>query len=332
MSAIDEHVGQQLASDESLILTTQTDLRMDGTFGRRWLVITDQRVLTLDDGARWIDFETEYWLKDISEVRTTHHIGRMAVELEVAGCRRELLSCTNSLTSRFAKIAHALSATCKDSEPFDVSLDGEERRHCDRCGRPLPEVDGFCPVCLKKGRVLARFWHYMQPHWRETAAVSSCMLAAAAVSVTPPYFMKILVDDVIIPARSPVLLLLLVLALLGVHIVGALIRIVQGRVSARFGSRVMHEIRCDLYQAIQGLSMRRHDKTQTGGLISRLTGDTQMLSHMFLVVAPFMIPALLQLVGICVMLFVLAQWHAKILAECYQPVVGRRGERRLLVK
>jgi len=301
---IAQNLTERLNPGEALVLVTETDLRKDGTFGRRWFAVTDRRLLTFADGPEGDGWEVEVALADVKELRTVHHVGRMGLEAQKADSRVEVLSCTNGLATRFAKIAHAVTKHCKEEWPLEISLEDEERRVCEHCGRPLPEAGSFCPVCLKKGKVLARLWTYMRPHRRKLLVVSSLVLSGAVVNLAPPYLVKTLVDDVLL-GDSGRRLLLLVLALAGSYLAGTLIGIVRGRMSARLASRMMHEVRFDFYQAVQGLSLRRYDKTQTGTLISRLTGDTQMLNFVFADVGAFILPALVQIVGICVVLFFL---------------------------
>lgn len=302
------------------MLITDTDLAKDGSYGRRRLVITTERLMTFGDAPHPDGCEIEIPLSQVKEVRTVHHVGRMALEAIEPNRRTELLSCTNSLTSRFAKVAHGLTKFCKEHQPLEISLADDERRICERCGRPLPEVDSFCPVCLKRGKVLTRFWRYMRPHGRKALVVSLCILAGTGIELMPPYLIKMLVDDVLMGDGGRWMLLGLVLALAGIHLVSTLIGILRGRVSAGLGSRIMHDIRFDFYQAVQGLSLRRYDKTQTGTLISRLTGDTQMLNFAFTDVGTFFVPAFLQIIGICAMLFVL-DWRLAVLVLLPTPVL-----------
>jgi ATP-binding cassette subfamily B protein len=300
------HIESRLRPNETLQLVTSTDLLRDGRFGRRWVAVTSERLVTAPDAPEWNGFEAEYELGELSEVRTAHQVGRLELQVHRDGTRDTVLTCTNSLSSRFAKVAHALNATCKDGKPFELTLDDEERMHCERCGRLLPEKDGFCPSCLDKGNVLARFWQYMRPHWRKAAVVSGCIVASTMLRLTPPYLVKVLTDDVLLADDGTLrMLTFIVLALAGTHVAGAGIEILMGRTTAWLSSSVMHDVRFDFYQALQGLNLKRYDKAQTGSLLSRLTGDTQMLNFMFVRVGTEIVPSILQLVGICVMLVVL---------------------------
>jgi ATP-binding cassette, subfamily B, bacterial len=325
---IHSHITKHLDADESLLLVTDTDLQRDGSFGKRWLAVTSDRIMTFAANGKLDGPELELALADVKEAKPVHLVGQMAVELELDRRRVELLRCTNSLAERFAKVSKALTDACKpddgesetDETPerklpkFEV-LDEEEERYCAECGRLLPERGSFCPACLKKHQVLARFWKYLKPHWGKALFVSATVLLGAAAALAPPYLICTLVDDVLMKpiqaggalsvaeTRQLTLSLMgIVGALVGLHLLSTGLAVVRGRMSAWLGSRLMHEVRFDLYQAIQGLTLRRYDKTQVGALMSRLTGDTTMLNDAFIFVGFWALPSVLQLVGICVIL------------------------------
>lgn len=317
---IKAHITEHLQANEQLILVTDTDIRRDGSFGQRWLAVTTERMMIFSQDAKSDGPEAELPLKDIKSVRAMHLVGQVALEVETDSHKMEMLRCTHSLSGKFAKIAKSLTDACKDGKTPTFELEEEEERICPHCGRLLPERGGFCPACLKKRKVLARFWRYMEPHWPKAVLVSICIILSTGMGLAPPYLIKILVDDVLMGEGGAKLLLLLVTGLVALQVASTLLGILRGRLSAWLGSRIMHDVRFDFYQAIQGLSLRRFDKTQTGALMSRLTGDTSMLNFIFTDIGTLIIPNILQLMGICVMLFVL-NWRLALLVLVPTPGV-----------
>ena len=310
-----------LRPDEQLILLTDSDIQEDGSFGQRWLAVTSERIMTVSQDGKIDPPDSGLRLKNLKSVSATPLVGQIALELETDHRKVELMRCTNSLSGKFGRIAKSLTEACKDGGDPVFELGEEEVKRCPECGRLLPEAGGFCPSCLKKGKVLARFWKYMKPHWPKAGLVSLCIILGTVFALAPPYLIKILVDDVLMGEGGTTLLLILVGGLVGLHLASTLLGIIRGRLSAWLGSRIVHDLRFDFYQAIQGLSLRRFDKTQTGSLMSRLTGDTEMLNLIFADLGTLIIPNLLQLVGICVMLFVL-NWKLALLVLIPTPGVA----------
>jgi len=324
MSDKETYIRSLLKDGEELLLLTDTDLDRAGMFGLRWLAVTSERVMTFSDGPGTSttdgEPEVEVALADVKGASVAHMVGHLALEAEIAGRRIELLRGSNSHAEKLARIASSLTVACKDSKQPEFDLTEEESLHCSECGRLLPERGSFCPACLKKRRLLARIWHYMKPYWGRAALMSLCAITTTVLALTSPYLLKILIDDVLLGDGGERLLLILVMVLVGTRFAGLMIRILGGRLLAWFNAGIIHDVRFDFYQAVQGLNLRRYDKTQTGALLSRLTHDTSMLSFLFRIVGNGVIPSLLQLAGICVVLFVI-NWQLALIVLIPAPAV-----------
>ena len=310
-----------LKSGESLLLTIDTDLERDGRFGTRWFAVTSERVMTFSMNGGVPDADVEVLLEEIREIKPVHLVGQMTLNAECDGRRVELLRCTNSLSERFAKVAQAINEARKhDKVPEFTVLDEEEERRCQECGRLLPERGSFCPACLKKHQVLARFWKYLRPHRGKALVVSVTILLGTAAGLVQPYLVGVLIDDVLEGDGGVRLLTFIVATLIGLRLFGTVLEVIRGRMSAWLGSRIMHDVRFDLYQCIQGLTLRRYDKTQVGALMSRLSGDTMMLNDAFIFVGFMALPSLLQIIGICTIL-ILKDWRLGLLVLLPAPFV-----------
>ncbi len=310
MSDCTHHVRSKLRPAEKLIMLTDSDIDRDGNFGCRWLAVTSERVMTFADDGAMDGPETELPLSEVKSVRTTHLVGQVALEAMTDRSKVELIRCSNSLSAWYSKIAKSLTDARKAEALPVFDREGIEVLRCPQCGRLLPEKGSFCPACLNRGEVLGRLWHYIRPHWRTALGIMTLVLAGTAVSLAPPMLLKVLVDGVLAGNGGPQLLFGLVFGLIFLHACQSIIGIFRGRLSAWLGTRIVHELRFDLYRAIEGLSLRRFDQTQTGALLSRLTGDTGMLQWIFTDAGMFIVPTLLQLVGICLILLVWKWWLA----------------------
>jgi len=91
-----EHIHRCLREAEGVLLATHADLTKDGTFGRRWLVVTNQRLMTFRDEDGAPGPEIDFSLSGIDEVRPVHHVGKMSLEVLSGNVRNELISCTTS--------------------------------------------------------------------------------------------------------------------------------------------------------------------------------------------------------------------------------------------
>jgi ATP-binding cassette, subfamily B, bacterial len=303
---------QTCDSDERVLLWQRSDIDLSGSFMDRWLVITDQRICVAHENGDADVLDYSVSLKDVREIHVVNRIGYVAIEVETASIRVDLVRSSVARAGAFHQIARAINEREKtgDNGAPKFDMEHEEEQYCSDCGRLLPERGGFCPNCMKRTRVIGRLWGYMSPHWRKAALMSTLVAAATIAAVVPPYMTKILVDDVLLGDKAS-WLLPLVLILSGFAVLRTVLQVFQGRIGAWLGSRVMHEVRFELYQAIQALTFRRFDKTQVGTLMSRLLHDTERLNYMIIEVGAWFIPMMLQLIGIIVMLLVM-DWFLAI--------------------
>ncbi len=95
-----------LRPGEQLVLLTESDIASDGTFGRSWLAVSDQRVMTFGDGEFRVPL-VEAALADLKEARCVHRVGRAALETQFDGRKVELVRYTNSYNEKLARIAIA---------------------------------------------------------------------------------------------------------------------------------------------------------------------------------------------------------------------------------
>lgn len=171
-----------------------------------------------------------------------------------------------------------------------------ERQSCPECGRALHAGSNVCPSCTNKWQVLGRLLAYLAPYKWMVLGNGTLSILGVALSFVPPIALSQLVDNVL---PSPQLLrrgftptaddyrsLTLWVSLIILASLAAMIcNVVRGRWVAKVGSSVLHDIRTQLYQHLQKLSLSFYDKRETGAVMSRVQNDVQMLQN-FLLNAP----------------------------------------------
>jgi len=311
-------------AEENTKLAVSSDIDGDGRFGERWLVVTSDRAYVFLPNGSHAKLLADVPLADIEEAKAEYLVGNGVLHVKVNGRRVELLHYTNSLAPKFHRVARQLEAIAKEEEtPQD---DEEEKKHCETCGRYLPDGTSVCPACLNKGRVLRRLLSLTRPYWSRVVIVAVLMLAGTAIDLAPPWLTKILTDDVLLnrgghptPVRFR-MLAYLILCLIALRIVGTANAIIRSRLNVWLGSKMVTDIRSELYQTLQRLSLSYFDKRQIGSVMARVTQDTSALQG-FVVDGPQYVVSLLNLVGICVVLF-LVNWRLALWVLIPTPLVG----------
>ncbi len=96
--------------------------------------------------------------------------------------------------------------------------------------------------------------------------------------------------------------------------------IAQTWFSAALGNRITHNVRCELYQHLQYLSLRFFDKRQMGSVISRVNQDTGQLQQFLVFGSQDLLRNCLMIVGISTMLFII-NWKLALFVLAPAPLV-----------
>jgi ATP-binding cassette subfamily B protein len=121
-------------------------------------------------------------------------------------------------------------------------------------------------------RLLRRVWGYGRPYRGDLIGVLFTVLVISGLSVVPPILTRSIVDQAL-PGRDLGMLTWLGLGMLAVPLVNSGIGILQRWWSARAGEGIIYDLRRELYEHLQRMSLRFFTATKTGELISRLNND-----------------------------------------------------------
>lgn len=173
---------------------------------------------------------------------------------------------------------------------------------------PQPTVPGLW-------RVVCTFWPYARQQWPLLALSGGTLLIDVGLRVLEPWPLKVVFDYVLVPgaAQNPLflaiaahdpVLLLTAAALGGIGITGLrAIATYWNTVSlAIVGSRVMTQVRNQLYCHLQRLSLRYHSQARSGDLIVRISGDASRLQEVLLTAALPLLVSILTLLGMVVVM------------------------------
>jgi ATP-binding cassette subfamily B protein len=127
--------------------------------------------------------------------------------------------------------------------------------------------------------ILRTFGPFLRPQWPGCVLAGLLAVAGTGVALLKPWPLKFLFDEVLLPDGGPVpqdvqgLLVLIVVALAGVAILDSLVGAARSYTLTFVGERVAAAIRTRLYDHLQRLPLSYHERTPTGELTTRLTGD-----------------------------------------------------------
>ena len=118
----------------------------------------------------------------------------------------------------------------------------------------------------------------MRPYRGAIALILLCLIASASLVAVPPLLIRELID-VAIPESDRGLLNVLVLGMIVLYVASGLVTVLQSYLNTVVGQRIMFDIRNQLYQHLQGLSLRFFTASHTGEVMSRLTDDVASIQN-----------------------------------------------------
>lgn len=303
---LDARISSVMDVDEEILMRVSSDLNADGTYGQQWVIVSNRRILVLQD-----DDAIEIPLEDLKLAHTEPLVGGSRLELERVADHTILIPYSFTQALKFSELARGIEQIRK-SEPFAVRM-RLDRVRCEKCNRLLPERDGICPACINRLAVIGRIAKYLSPYRGRALLLALGSILTTGAELVPPLITKKIVDDVLVPQaasrgslESIQLLGLLVLALVGMRIVSWGAEWLHGWTITWLGARVTSDIRSQLYKCLQLLSLQFYDKRKVGAVMSRVTRDTDRLQDFLVDGIPYLIINGLMLLGILVMLFVMS--------------------------
>lgn len=129
-------------------------------------------------------------------------------------------------------------------------------------------------------RLMRRLLKYLRPYrWHVALGILLSILVSLLEAVRP-YFTKIAVD-VDIAAKDKMGLLMTTMTFFGVLIVRGLLQYANAYLTQWIGQRTIYDLRMEIFEHLQRLSLRFYDKNPIGRMITRVTNDVEVLNEMF---------------------------------------------------
>jgi ATP-binding cassette subfamily B protein len=121
-------------------------------------------------------------------------------------------------------------------------------------------------------KLLLRILAYARPYWGNIAIVLIAIVVISLIELIPPLLFRALID-VVIPKRDFRQLAILALAMIGIPIISGLIGIVDRYFSAKAGEGIIFDLRQEMYDHLQIMSLRFFTHTRSGEIVSRFNSD-----------------------------------------------------------
>jgi len=216
-----------------------------------------------------------------------------------------------------------------------VEGDVADRVYAAAVARPVRDAQAL--VAGRQSRVIVRLLRYLLPYRRELTLGLASAAIITLISLAPPYIAGFLIDRVVRPAQDGTLsrstaahmAWIAIAAMAALYLVRQLAAHIRLRYMAVLGEYVARDLRSELYEHIQRLSLSFFSRKKTGSLITRVTADTDRLWEFIAFGVVDVSLSLVMLIGLGAVLLTL-DWRLGLVMTLPVPVlcwmIYRHGE------
>ncbi|UCC67791.1 MAG: ABC transporter ATP-binding protein, partial [Armatimonadota bacterium] len=294
-----------------------SDLAPDGTFGEQFLALADDRLLVFFANGGEPELRVNLPLSSMTKVEIETLVGGAALRAVVDGRREDLISFSHAMSDAFGRVRIQLDALIEGKPLPEVE---DRAKRCVTCGLFLGEYTRVCPRCLRKGATLRRLLAYTKPYTGRMVLIGFLMTGGIVAGLVPPYLTAILVDDVLSPRANYHLVIWLVVGLAVASLDHTGMEIWRNRIAAWLGARISFDIRAQLYDRLQWLSMRYYDHHPTGTIVSRLSQDANGVQDLLAFALPLMLVNVVTVFAVSVVLLAM-NWKLALIAMIPLPIL-----------
>src|SRR5688500_6561650 len=268
--------------NEPIQLYALADLDSEHKLHESWLALGPRHIALAHPapGGGWITRSVERaTIRSVAETP-----GLSANTLRVLGAAQETPLAAVRYTQRqrgaFENIRFVLDEALAGRT---VTSDDADRVYADAVARPVRDAQAL--VSGRESAVIFRLLGYLARYRRQLVLGLSAAAVVTLASLVPPYLAGYLLDNVVRRAGEGTLshdlamrmAWMAVGAMAAVYVVRQTAAHIRLRLMSVLGEWVARDLRDELYEHIQHLSLSFFSRKKTGSLITRITADTDRL-------------------------------------------------------
>ena len=311
--------------DDPIRFAIVGDLSADGKYETSVLAATSETLLVTDSKIETVIERINF--SDIEKIYTKRLYGNafIRVKLYKENKPKNLFRYTFSVSALCDSVVLYVN-NYKAGESLENRLEAiaaayeKQLSTCPQCGRTLSAPGVKCINCEGKRKIISRIAKYMKPEIPILAVSVVISVITTVLALLPPFLTRTLVDDILIAGNksgTPVKLfgifdstvykslIFIGALLLFTNVIRYALGAVRGYYLRKAGDRIVRDLRNDVYEHAQHLSMRFYDKTSTGSVINRISGDSATLQSFMLRITQEVVVQFFKMIGIIVIMIVM---------------------------
>ena len=308
--------------DEPILFAVVGDLSLNSTYCETVLAVTKSRTIVIDSSLE--KGAAVYSHMDVEKAVVKRMYGNAVLKFTVKGKTFPVFRFTYSEAALCDCVAtfveHMQEGADLAAEYEIVAATYEKMRNvCPKCGRTLLRAGAECIHCQSKKKMAGKVYKYLKPQIKVLVLCLFLSFFTTAAVLLPPFLTKMLVDEVL-PEKNIKMLFTITGILLFSYIMLMGVGMLRNYLLRVSGDKIVEHIRNDVYEKAQYLPMKFYDKTSTGSVINRISGDTATLQAFMLRITQEAIAQFVLLIGIIILMFAM-NWKLTLLALTPVPIV-----------
>ena len=302
------------------------DISADGKYSHSTLVATADELIVTDYSTG--DVTERIAFSDIDEIFSKRMYGNAFIRVRLKGedkpknIFRYTFSISALCDSVILYVNNYKAGDSVESRVEAIAAAYEKQLSvCPKCGRTLSAPGVKCINCEGKKKIVARLVKYIKPELPILIISVIISIVTTVLALLPPFMTQTLVDDVLggdnVTANGDVhlfgiftttvvnSLIIIGVVLTATYVIRFGMGAIRGYYLRKAGDRIVKDLRDDVYEHAQHLSMRFYDKTSTGSVINRISGDSATLQAFMLRITQEVVVQFFKMVGIIVIMLIM---------------------------
>lgn len=220
---------------------------------------------------------------------------------------------------RFAELAKILDFYVKTGELSETS--DTQEPNCPKCGAKI-EGMAECLFCAKRSGTVKKLLNRMMRYKVPFFAVTALAIMSYGANIIMPMMYRQVVDDVGIGEGADLSLFArIAVMIVALSAITCLFDFAAWKINIRLSTRFIRDLRKDLFDKIQLISMKSFSRRTSGEIIRRLSEDARVLQNFMTGNGRQMILNVAALMVLAIIMFV-TNWRLALMVVIPMPVAG----------
>ena len=255
---------------EEVLALIQSDLSLvndEIVYGTSYLIITNKRILVYNKESNEVNCDIN--LEDINCAEIRGYLGVLVLSVDTRCGRRSIFITSRSRKEELERAVMLINDLVFHKIPYNfVKKDIMAKKD----SYPLSKKE-------KSFGALKTLFNFIKPYWYLIVLSTFISVLVTSVSLLPPYLMKILIDEILVPKKNVDKLVYVIFGLLAINASLMILNIVKRYVVLKMSQKVAFILRLELFKRIQKVTMDVLEKYRRGDIISRILDDVNRVLY-----------------------------------------------------